>query len=281
MKNRYKLIITIAFVSLSYMSFAQTISNIKSVVAGNNIEVQYAVRGLKFNQTLTVSLYVSRDGGITFQGPMLEVKGDAGENVFNGQHSLTWEAMKEMPLENANAVFDVRGVVVNAKVKKTWFAAYSGNLVTPIGLRVGMLGGLGWYVMGQANTKPGLTGSYTYKDSTITDYNRFAWYEFTSKHEVSSYMICAGITWQAARKVFLYGGLGYGKEDYLYEINEYSYEGDVPLGKNYARDTKNSATGIAVEAGLMVRTGKLLISGGASSIGFNVPNWQVGLGYCF
>jgi hypothetical protein len=281
MKNLQKLLIIAAFVSLGSTIYAQSISNIKSFVKGNSIEVQYVVKGLKLNQTLKVSLFVSLDGGITYQGPMVEVKGDVGEKIFNGQHIMTWEAMKEMPLENVNAVFDVRGEVVSEKMKKNLFVAYAGNMATPIGLRVGMLGGVGWYIAGLSNTNPGLTGSYTYEDGTITDYDQFSWYEFTGEHKVSAFMALGGITWQVGRNFFMYGGVGYGKEETLYEINEYSYDGDAPLGVNYAKDTDASAKGVAVEAGIIFRTGKIVFMGGASSVAFSMPNWQAGIGISF
>jgi hypothetical protein len=281
MKNLYKFLLLAALICLCGNLYAQSISGIKSIVKGNNIEVQYVVKGLKLNQTLKVSLFVSRDGGITYQGPMVEVTGDVGEKIFNGQHSMTWEAMKEMPLENVNAVFDVRGDVVTEKIKKNYFVAYTGNLVTPLGLRVGSLGGLGWYIAALSNTNPGLTGSYTYKDGTITDYDQFSWYEFTGEHKVSAFIALGGITWQVGRNFFMYGGAGYGKEVTLYEINEYSYDGDAPLGVNYAKDTNTSATGVALELGIIIRTRKVLFTGGASSVGFSTPNWQVGLGVSF
>ena len=281
MKNLQKWLIIAAFVSLGSTVYAQSISNIKSFVKGNSIEVQYVVKGLKLNQTLNVSLFVSRDGGITFQGPMVEVTGDVGEKIFNGQHSILWEAMKEMPLENANTVFDVRGEVVSEKMKKNLFVAYAGNLVTPLGIRVGMLGGVGWYIAGQSNTNPGLTGSYTYEDGTITDYDQFSWYEFTGEHKVSAFMALGGITWQVGRNFFMYGGAGYGKEVTLYEINEYSCDGDTPLGVNYAKDTNANEVGVALELGIIIRTGKVLFTGGASSVAFSIPNWQAGIGYSF
>ena len=94
-------------------------------------------------------------------------------------------------------------------------------------------------------------------------------------------MVCGGITQQVGRNWFLYAGAGYGKEDYLYKINEYSYDGDALLGTDYARDIKISTTGVAVEAGIIFRTGKFLLTGGASSVAFTMPNWQAGIGYSF
>jgi len=281
MKLLFKIVTLISFISFISAVNAQSIINIEPYVKGNTIELHYVVKGLKLNQTLDVSLYVSRDGGASFQGPMVEVSGDIGRKIFNGPHSITWEATKEMPLENANIVFDVRGKVVNAKIDRHYFMAYAGNNVTPIGFRFGTLGGIGWYVSALSNTNPFLTGSYTYKDGILTDYTRFAWYEFTGEHKVSAYMTCGGITWQLAPNLFLYGGAGYGKEETLYEINEYSYDGDAYLGKDYAIDYSESASGIAAEAGLIFRTGKIVFSGGASTVAFSRLYWQAGIGYSF
>ncbi len=281
MKYFTKSIIIIICISFASFASAQSVTNIKPTVNGNNIEIQYVVKGLKLNQTLTTSLYVSSDGGITFQGPMLEVTGDVGEKIINGQHLITWEATKEMSLLNVNAIFDIKAEVVTGKIKRNLFVAYSGNLTTPIGLRLGMLGGLAWYITAQSNTQPTLAGTYSYADGIVTDYTRFAWYEFTSQHKVSAYTACAGITKQAGRNLYFYLGAGYGKEDYLYQINEFSYDGDTPLGTDYARDNSISTTGIALEAGLIIKTGKILITGGASSVAFTMPGWQVGLGLSF
>ncbi|MFZ4546135.1 MAG: hypothetical protein ACOYN4_01800 [Bacteroidales bacterium] len=276
-----KFFLFIVCFSFGSAGIAQTIKNIKPLVFGNTIDIQYKVSGLKLNETLTVSLYVSNDGGSTYQGPMLEVKGDVGEKIFNGQHTITWEALKEMAFADVNTIFDIRAEVVSEKIKRSFFVAYSGNLTTPIGLRIGQLGGLGWYITAQSNTNPTLTGSYTYTDGTITDYNQFAWYEFTSNHKVSAYMACAGLTYQLARKLYMYGGAGYGKVDNLYEINEYSYDGDAPLGTDYGRDSKTSIVGVALDAGLTYKIGKLTLIGGASSIGFAIPDFQAGIGYSF
>ncbi len=281
MKRKIKIGLIIACICFGGNVRAQQISNVTSTVVGNDIVVQYNVQGLKFNQHLSISLYVSIDGGNSYLGPMHDVKGDIGDNISNGQHIMTWWAMKEMPFEHANAIFDVRAVVVSEKIRKSFFIAYASNLTSPLGVRIGQLGGLGWYIIGQSNTQPGLKGTYTYNDGTITDYNRFAWYEFTSNHKVSAYMACAGLTYQMLKNVFIYGGAGYGKADQLYELREYDYNGDTPLGTAFAKDNKASHSGIAVDAGVLFKMGKMTILGGASSVGFTLPDWQAGIGFCF
>ncbi len=261
--------------------FAQRIEQVQFKVAGNNIEIYYNASGLKFNQTVTTSLFVSTDGGVNFQGPLKLVTGELGPGIINGRHKIIWEAAKEIPLDNVNLVFDVRGEITEAPNKRDFFAAYTGNLTTPLGLRVGLLGKTGIYVSFQSNLTPGKKGSYTYEDNAITDYNRFAWYEFTSEHKKVAYTVCAGATFQTGRNFFIYAGAGYGKYEMLYEIKEYSYEDNALLDTDYGRDNSVSTTGPALEAGIIIRTGKVIVIGGGNLLNFKKPNWTAGIGISF
>lgn len=280
MKNFATLFISF-LVLQSTQLFAQRIENVRFIPVGNNVEVYYTVAGLKFNQTLTTSIYASTDGGVTFQGPLKYVTGEFGPGMVNGQHKVTWEATKEIPLNNITLVFDVRADVVETPVKKDFFVALSGNQVTPLGLRVGLLGKTGFYVSFQSNFSPGLTGSYTYEDNALIDYNGFGWYEFTSENKKAAWTACAGATFQAGRNFFIYTGAGYGKYEVLYEIKEYSYEDDALLGTNYGKDSDLSVAGFALEAGIIIITGKLLLMGGANVINFKMPGWIAGIGISF
>lgn len=280
MKN-IRLITLMMLLATGLQSFTQSIEKVSFKPVGNNIEISYTVKGLAFNQSLSTSLFVSTDGGVTFQGPLKFVSGDLGPGILNGQHKIIWEATKEIPLVNVNLSFDVRAEIIETPIKKDVFVAITGNQITPLGIRLGLLGKVGYYLSFQSNLSPGLSGSYTYKDNNLTDYNRFAWYEFTSKHEKSAYSAFAGITFQAGRNLFFYGGAGYGKYEVFYEIKEYSYDNDALLGTDYGRDENLSVTGPALEAGIIYRTGKLLLMGGANVINFNMPGWSAGIGVSF
>lgn len=269
------------FFLLSTQLFAQRIENVRFTTAGNNIEIYYTVAGLKFNQTLNTSIYASTDGGVSFQGPLKYVTGEFGPGMVNGQHKVIWEATKEIPLDNITLLFDVRAEVVETPVKKNFFVALTGNQITPLGLRLGLLGKTGYYLSFQTNTTPTLSGSYTYKDNAITDYDRFAWYEFTSEHKKAAFAAFGGLTFQAGRNFFFYTGAGYGKYEVLYEIKEYSYEDDALLGTDYGRDETLSVQGPAFEAGIILRTGKVLLMGGANVINFKMPGWSAGVGFSF
>jgi hypothetical protein len=159
---------------------------------------------------------------------------------------VLWEASKEIPLDNSNLVFEVRAEVQETPVKKDLFIALTGNQVTPLGLRAGLLGKVGYYIALQSNLSPGIKGSYTYEDNAITDYNRFAWYEFTSEHKKAAFTACfGGLTFQAGRNLFLYGGAGYGKYEVLYEIGNTVTKTIALLGTDYGRDETLSVKGPA------------------------------------
>jgi hypothetical protein len=260
---------------------AQRIVNVEPKIVGNNIEISYDVKGLRYNRNLTVSLLMSRDSGISYVGPLNEVHGDIGPIIQKGKHTIVWETTKEIPLEKFNALFEIRAEVVKLKSKKLFFSGYSGNLITPFGIRVGKIGGIGYYFMCMTNSHPFLSGTYHYNNGAILDYDRFAWYEYTSRHLVSASMICFGANYQLMRDLYLFGGCGYGKEEYMYEIKEYSYEDDQSLGYSYARDNHITEEGIAAEGGIMYHVDHFYISAGITTINLTTSNWLVGIGYVF
>ncbi len=94
------------------------LENIKASAAGDKITVKYTVHGLNFNQSLNISLYYSTDKGQTFTGPVTAVTGDVGKDIRNGNHQITWDALKEVPFTKQDLVFDVRGELVEAKNRK-------------------------------------------------------------------------------------------------------------------------------------------------------------------
>jgi hypothetical protein len=280
--NRMKyLTILLFFCLINSAAFSQQIDNVFFAVTVNTIKLEYRVSGLKYNQTLNTELFVSTDGGKSFKGPLAFVSGNIGPGISNGQQIIVWEAVNEMKIENADLAFDVRGALVEEKIKRSVFVAFSGNMLTPVGVRAGLLGKTGVYVSIQSNFRPTLTGSYTYDDNTIIDYDRFAWYEFTSGYEVSAFAVCAGFTSQLRPNLFIYTGAGFGKEEYFYKINEYSYEDNSLLGSDFGKDEEASVKGLALEAGLIIRVKNFLIIGGGTSTGFQIPNWLAGIGYSF
>ncbi len=270
---------------LSFFAFsfacltAQEIKNIKASSAADKITVSYTVSGLSFNQTLNISLYYSTDKGQTFTGPVTAVTGDIGKDIRNGNHQITWDALKEVPFTKQDLVFDVRGELMEEKIEKSFFISYVG--ITYMGLRFGTIGKVGYYAEYRMNFKGFEKSSFDYENGLVMDYDKPGYYEFNGSNGYSALFAGGGVTYQAGRDLFIYAGAGYGKENYLYEIDEFSYENDAKTGTSFVKDVDYSNEGVEVDAGVMHRFKKIIISAGATTINFKTIYWTAGFGICF
>lgn len=83
---------------------AQTVTNINVEVYGNKVIVNY-----NLDKTTDIDLYVSVDGGTTWEGPLKQVSGNIGKNVQPGSNSIIWDAIKERGgISGDDIVFDIR-----------------------------------------------------------------------------------------------------------------------------------------------------------------------------
>jgi uncharacterized protein (TIGR02145 family) len=73
-------------------NYAQKVSNISFSQEQSNIVVSY---DLEVKTPCKVSLYVSTDSGLTWQGPLNKVSGDVGNKVYSGSRSITWSVLDE------------------------------------------------------------------------------------------------------------------------------------------------------------------------------------------
>ena len=94
----------IFFQSLNCSS--QTVTNAVSRQEQSNIIISY---NLKTTSPCKISLYVSTNGGINWDGPLKNVKGDVGDKISSGEHSITWSVLEEYKeLRGDNIKFQVR-----------------------------------------------------------------------------------------------------------------------------------------------------------------------------
>jgi formylglycine-generating enzyme required for sulfatase activity len=77
-------------------AFAQNISNITATQSGKNIVINYHLNGQLGIKFYEIQLYVSPDGGSTWQGPLTAVSGAVGKGQVAGfDKSITWEVLTE------------------------------------------------------------------------------------------------------------------------------------------------------------------------------------------
>jgi hypothetical protein len=277
----YRKILIIAVLFMFYSCFlkAQQIQEVRSEVNDEKIIVHYVIRGGSLINYFSISLYVSTDGGKTFTGPLREVKGDVGEGIHRGVKTIVWDALKEMPFIEDTVTFQVRAL--KQPVKKKVFVSWEGNTITWLGLRAGMLGKIGFYAEFRGNPDAFKKSSFTCSDGILTDYNVPGYYSYTGKNGYSAVSILGGINWQVVPDLFIYGGVGYGKENYLVQVDQFTYGNSSSFGQAYAKYTGYCASGLEVDAGLMYRVKWFLVTAGATTLNFGLFNWTAGIGVTF
>jgi len=274
--KKHKIVIILLFFHLVCGLYAQKVGNVSSEGRNGKVYVHYLVEA-KFYSEFNISLYVSRDNGQTYVGPLKEVTGDIGKVNKEGLKTIVWDPMKEMPFVSETLIFDVRAEITRNKPKQSFFLMYVGNATTYLGLRAGMLGRVGFYAEIRGNLMALNTGKYDYNDG-IVNYDQPGYYNFTGSNGYATFSGLIGINYQPVKNLFLYLGAGYGKEDYLMKIDEFSYEGDVNIGSNYVTYDQYSNSGVEIGLGMMYRIKMLMLSGGATMINFKTFGWTAGIG---
>lgn len=94
---------------------------------------------------------------------------------------------------------------------------------------------------------------------------------FNGEIQVGRYATTGGLLWRAFTPVLMYGGLGYGTR----WVNWKTASGE-PF-----RVTDISHKGVELEAGIMIKINKLVLSGGVSVISFDYMEANIGVGIMF
>ena len=102
--------------------FAQKVNNVEASQLGQNIVVTY---DLETEQPCTINLFISTNGGNTWQGPLKQVQGQVGPNIKSGQNSITLFVLNEFnELRGDNIRFKVDALTNNLNTIKigtqTW-----------------------------------------------------------------------------------------------------------------------------------------------------------------
>ena len=156
------------------------VSNVSFKQKGQQIEVSYNITGAKFFQFFNVDIYVSIDGGKTYQGPLKEVSGDVGKEIRTGAgKKVYWDVFNEMPDFGGNVAFDVRAIVMEKKLPNRFYTGYKGTYTAPIGVVAGLTGKTGFYVSARLNPVYFENVSYETEGEEILDYNETGYYAYS------------------------------------------------------------------------------------------------------
>ena len=98
--------IILFLIIISTPLFGQKVSNVNYRQEQNNIIVTYS---LDTKAPCTVSLFVSTNGGNSWQGPLIKVLGDVGSNLQSGNKSIKWNVLEEFDeLRGENIIFQIQ-----------------------------------------------------------------------------------------------------------------------------------------------------------------------------
>lgn len=94
--------------------FAQKVNNVEASQQGQNIVVTY---DLETEQPCTINLFISTNGGNTWQGPLKEVQGQVGPFIQSGKNSITFFVLNEFnELRGDKILFSVEASKDNKKL---------------------------------------------------------------------------------------------------------------------------------------------------------------------
>jgi uncharacterized protein (TIGR02145 family) len=108
-KSNLLLVFYITIFQIGITTYAQKVSNITFRQEQSNIIVTY---DLETKTPCKVSLYVSTNGGTTWQGPLCKVTGDVGKKIVSGNNNIAWNVLEEFDeLKGDNIKFQVKAII--------------------------------------------------------------------------------------------------------------------------------------------------------------------------
>jgi uncharacterized protein (TIGR02145 family) len=103
-----KTTLIIVLTTISVILNAQTITNVQARCDGKNISISYTLQ-CTFSSDIT--LYISVDGGYTFNILLKDVTGDLGKGVLSGNKIIYWKKMSGLENSSPESIlFRVEGV---------------------------------------------------------------------------------------------------------------------------------------------------------------------------
>lgn len=259
---------------------AQKISNIRFAQFGRAIEVNYKLEQLSYKTYALLNLYVSVNGGISFLGPLVQVRGDVGKVTSNGDKGIIWYVLDELKQFEGDIIFEVRGDVVKEKLEAENLLMYNVSGSSYAGLMYGRVSRWGGYIRGKTNFSVA-DGLHTTTDEGQINYEGEGYYTMDKSVKRSRLAITAGVLYRPLQWLYLYAGAGYGFRRLIWHANTYNYDDNQSTGDLWAVNTPHSAEGAEVELGAIFRYKRLGISAGVNTINFTFAEINGALGFFF
>ena len=137
-----------------------------------------------------------------------------------------------------------------------------------IGISVGQVKKFGWYASLMSN------GSFGKEFVGECDENGFVGEDYplySGEKEKKRFSITLGSIYRWKENSMIYAGVGYGNRMVFLKVED----------DTYIKSSSMSYNGLSIEAGLIQQLGKMMFSGGLTSIGLKYAEFKFGVGMAF
>ena len=281
--RKFQLIILSLLIAVS--SFAQsedhvrnpypdevTIGAMKIERTGSEFTIQYKLLLGDDVRWCKTKLMISIDGGKTYSfTPSLEnISGDFGKQETSGVKVIKYDVSADkLQLAGKPVVFKVDVTTTDVLKREILATAQAG--VYPhlsYGFMFGMVKKYGWYVKAKSDFNF-QSSSYNCTSTGEIEGGGHIWTDGASKK--SRLVITAGGMFRASRWCYPYVGVGYGSRGLYWK----DFQGE------WAKVTDKSCAGVALDAGVALKFGKIALTLGVNNTVFKYTEAEVGIGVMF
>ena len=270
---------------LYVVSFAQSDDHIKSPYPnevtigamkvnriGSEFTIEYKLSLGENVRWCKTQLVISVDGGKTFTFMPSEkyLSGDIGYQGASGNKIIKYDVSSDkQKLAGKQLVFKLEVTTKDVLQREILAAAQSG--VFPqlsYGFMFGMVKKYGWYVKAKSDFNF-QSSSYNCTSTGEIEGGGHIWTDGASKK--SRLVITAGGMFRASRWCYPYVGVGYGSRGLYWK----DFQGE------WAKVTDKSCAGVALDAGVALKFGKIALTLGVNNTAFKYTEAEVGIGVMF
>lgn len=249
-----------------------TIGAMKIERIGSEFTIEYKLLLGDDVRWCKTKLLISVDGGKTYSfTPSLEnISGDFGKQETSGVKVIKYDVSADkQQLADKHVVFKVDVTTKDVLQREILASAQAG--VYPqlsYGFMFGMVKKYGWYVKARSdfNFK---SSSYNCISTGEIEGGGHIWTEGSSMK--SRLVVTAGGMLRASRWCYPYVGAGYGSRGLYWK----DFQGE------WAKVTDKSCAGVALDAGVALKFGKVSLTMGVNNTAFKYTEAEVGIGVMF
>lgn len=249
-----------------------TIGAMKIERTGSEFSIQYKLLLGDDVRWCKTKLVISVDGGKTYSfTPSAEnISGDFGKQETSGVKVIKYDVSADkQQLAGKSVVFKVDVTTKDVLQREILATAQAG--VYPqlsYGFMLGMVKKYGWYVKAKSDFNF-QSSSYNCTSIGEIEGGGHIWTDGASKK--SRLVITAGGMFRASRWCYPYVGVGYGSRGLYWK----DFQGE------WAKVTDKSCAGVALDAGVALKFGKIALTLGVNNTAFKYTEAEVGIGVMF